>query len=156
MRVTASRFRRGAIVTLLTLIITACGNDVSTSAVTSGQTLSSTFFDANVNPILDKDIGGKTCSSGLCHGINEDGTPSNGGTFKIYANPSTAIRRRANFLAAFGAANLNSPSQSKLLLKPLALSLGGINHGGDDVLFTTGPGSDYDVILTWISSPVLL
>lgn len=156
MSVIASRFRRGVIVTPLILLVTACGSDVSSSAVTSGLTLSSAFFDANVNSILDKNIGGKTCSSGLCHGINEDGTPSNGGTFKIYANPSTAIRRLANFEAAFGAANLNSPSQSKLLLKPLALSLGGINHGGDDVLFTTGPGSDYDVILTWISSPVPL
>ena len=156
MSVIASRFRRGVIVTPFILLIAACGNDVSTSAVTSGQTLSSVSFDVNVNSIFDKDIGGKTCSASSCHGINANGVPSNGGTFKIYASPSTAIQRRANFLAALGAANLSSPSQSKLLLKPLALGLGGINHGGGDVLLTTGPGSDYDVILTWISSLVSL
>ena len=156
MSVIASRFRRGVIVTPLILLVAACGSDVSSSAITSGQTLSGVSFDVNVNPIFDKDIGGKTCSAGSCHGINSNGVPSNGGTFKIYASPSTATQRRANFLAALGAANQNSPSQSKLLLKPLALGLGGINHGGGDVFFTTGPGSDYDVILTWISSPVLL
>jgi hypothetical protein len=50
-------------------------------------------------------------------------------------------------------ADIPNPTGSKLLLKPLAVSAGGIQHlGGDIFLNTTDP--DYLTILGWIQSPL--
>jgi hypothetical protein len=134
----------------LGLLLCGCGSSVSSSPVTTGLTLDCQLFQSTVNPIFDADIGGKTCSASGCHTVYG----SAGGAFKIYPNaaPNT-VEMQANYLAAKGFANLNSPADSKLLLEPLAgaQSIVGSHTGGD--IFTLFD-VNYTPIYAWIANPV--
>ncbi len=130
--------------------LAACGHEASNSPLAAGDTLDCPTFQATVNPILDQNIGGRTCSAAGCHLINA----SAGGAFKIYANalPNTP-EMDYNYRAAKGFANLIDPVNSKLLLEPLAgaQSIVGSHAGGD--IFTAGD-ANYTAILSWISTQV--
>jgi len=136
----------------LALLMGGCGSDISSSAVTTGQTLDCQVFQnstTGVNRIFDLNIGGKTCSASGCHAIG-----GAGGAFKIYAGalPNT-VEMQANYLAAKGFSNLSSPADSKLLLEPLAgaQSIVGSHTGGD---IFTGTEPEYTTILNWIMTQI--
>lgn len=134
----------------LALLIGGCGGDIPSSEVTTGLTLDCAVFQASVNPIFDQDFSGRTCSASGCHNVNG----SAGGAFKIYpgALPYT-MEMQANYLAAKGFANLSSPSDSKLLLEPLAGSQSIVgSHAGGDIF--TGGEPEYATILSWISNQI--
>lgn len=135
----------------LICLVSACGNEASPTTVASGGTLDCGLFQAAVNPIFDQNLGGRTCSASGCHSVFS----SAGGAFKIYPNalPNT-VEMQANYLSAKGMANLSAPSQSKLLLEPLAgaQSIVGSHTGGDIFPSTSDP--NYGVILGWISTQV--
>jgi predicted CxxxxCH...CXXCH cytochrome family protein len=131
--------------------MSACGDPVSNAEVQGVGTLDCPMFQATVNSILDQDIGGRTCSAAGCHLIGQ----SAGGAFKIYANaqPGTA-EMQYNYLASKGFANLTDPTQSKLLLEPLAgaQSIVGSHAGGDIFVSTSDP--NYQTILAWITNQI--
>lgn len=133
------------------VLLSACGNEVSPVPITGGGTLDCPTFQSSVNPIFDQNLGGRTCSASGCHSVFS----SAGGAFKIYPNalPNT-VEMQANYLSAKGMANLNDPSQSKLLLEPLAgtQSIVGSHTGGDIFASTSDP--NYSTILSWISMQV--
>ena len=137
----------------LALLLTGCGSDIPSSTVTTGLTLDCQVFQnplTGVNRIFDLNIGGRTCSASGCHSPT-----SAGGAFKIFPNaaPNT-VEMQANYYAAIGSSNLGTPTNSKLLLEPLAgsqPSVGG--HGGGDI-FLTGGEPEYATILTWIATQI--
>jgi len=134
----------------LALLLGGCGSDIPSSEVTTGLTLDCAAFQANVNSIFDQDFSGRTCSAGGCHNVNG----SAGGAFKIYpgALPNT-VEMQANYLVAKGFANLSSPTDSKLLLEPLAGSQSIVgSHAGGDIF--TGGEPEYARILTWIMTQI--
>ena len=134
----------------LALLSGGCGSDIPSSAVTTGLTLDCLVFQTSVNPIFDADIGGRTCSASGCHTVNG----SAGGAFKIYPNASpNTVQMQANYLAAKGFANLDSPADSKLLLEPLAgsQSIVGSHTGGD--IFLDGDANS-QTIFTWITNQI--
>lgn len=116
--------------------------------VSTGGTLDCNLFQASVNPIFDRDLGGKTCSASGCHSVSG----SAGGAFKIYPNAQPGDQIRANYYAARAFSNLSDPSQSKLLLEPLAgaQSIVGSHTGGD--IFASSADPNYQTIYTWIST----
>lgn len=141
----------------VTALLAGCGSQISPSTNDSGLTLDcpnifqSTTPGVGVNRIFDLNINGKTCSAGGCHSVYT----SSGGAFKIYPNavPNTP-EMQANFYAAKAFANLSSPTESKLLLEPLAGSqaiVGG--HGGGDI-FPDTLDPNYITILAWIANQI--
>lgn len=136
----------------LVAVLSGCGTDVNQQTVVTGQTLDCAVFASNVNPIFDANIGGRTCSASGCHSV----FGSSGGAFKIYPGITVvnSPEMQANFLAAKGFANLNSPADSKLLLEPLAgaQSIVGSHAGGD--IFPDTFDINYLVILGWISNRI--
>lgn len=133
------------------LVVGGCGNDIPSSSVISGLTLSCPTFQTNVNPIFDLDIGGRTCSSSGCHSVNG----GSGGAFKIYPNAvAGSLQMEANYLAAKGFTNLSSVADSKLLLEPLAgaqVSVG--PHTGGDI-FPDTSDLNYIVMYAWIATQI--
>lgn len=132
-------------------LVSACGNEATPIPITGGGTLDCGIFQTSVNSIFDQNLGGRTCSASGCHTV----FGSAGGAFKVYPNalPNT-VEMQANYLSAKGMANLNDPSQSKLLLEPLAgaQSIVGSHTGGD--IFGSTSDTNYGVILGWISTQV--
>jgi len=153
--------------------LAACGGSnpldnpasVSNPAGGAGQRLSFAYFQLCVNPIFVNPIpipnstGTKTCAASGCH----DNVTGAGGAFRIIpnasvvdltnpANTAAAIQTTdmyKNFYSAQGEVVIGSPSQSRLLNKPL---LQNVFHGGGKVFAAT---TDYDVkvITYWISNP---
>ncbi len=136
----------------LAFLLGGCGSDIPSSEVTTGLTLDCQVFQnpaTGVNRIFDLNFGGKTCSASGCHSIG-----SAGGAFKIYpgALPNT-VEMQANYLVAKGFANLSSPTDSKLLLEPLAGSQSIVgSHAGGDIF--TGGEPEYATILAWIMTQI--
>jgi len=137
----------------LALLLGGCGSDIPSTEVTTGLTLDCQVFQnptTGVNRIFDLDIGGKTCSASGCHAANG----SAGGAFKIYpgALPNT-VEMQANYLVAKGFTNLSSPTDSKLLLEPLAGSQSIVgSHAGGDIF--TGGEPEYATILAWVMTQI--
>jgi hypothetical protein len=80
---------------------------------------------------------------------------SSGGAFKVYPNAApNSMEMQANYLAAKGFANLDSPVDSKLLLEPLAgaQSIVGSHAGGD--IFASTLDVNYMTIFMWISNRI--
>lgn len=134
----------------IAISLSGCGSDIPSTEVTTGLTLDCAVFQANVNAIFDQDFSGRTCSASGCHNVSG----SAGGAFKIHPNAAMATTQmEANYLAAKGFANLNSPTQSKLLLEPLAGSQSIVgSHAGGDIF--TGGEPEYATILNWISTQI--
>jgi len=134
----------------LILLLTGCGVQVTQSSAANGNTLSCPDFETNVFPVITNPIGGKTCSDVGCHITG--GTT--GGGYKIdpaaVANTNSPSMEN-NYTAAFGFSDLNTPANSRLLLKPLgAPSVGG--HGGGVIFSSTD--IEYLAMLAWINNRI--
>jgi hypothetical protein len=132
-------------------LMTGCGGDsASNDAIAVNQQLNFEVYQQQVNPIFDADIDGKTCSSSGCHAV----TNGSGGGLKLYQNAALdSFEMDFNYRVAQSLSNLVDPSQSKLLLEPLAgtFSITGSHAGGD--IFPDQSDPNFVVILSWISSP---
>lgn len=162
----------------LSLGLTACGGGggsanplsnpatVSNPANTGGQRLSFAYFQKCINPILIAQLpalqgGGATnsCAGAGCH----DTTSGAGGALRLVpsaqevdlgdpANTPDVIRASdmyKNFYSAQGAVVVGSPTQSRLLAKPLLLVL----HGGGQIIQdTSDPNAQR--ISYWITHPM--
>jgi hypothetical protein len=138
----------------LIALLTGCGVQVPSSPVGNGDTLSCPDFENNVYTVLTTPIGGKTCSDVGCHFINyaTGAGGTTGGGFKV--DPTTPVNAGStdmvkNYIAAKGFSDLNSPANSRLLLKPL----GAVGHGGG-VIFTSTSDINYLIVLAWISNRI--
>jgi hypothetical protein len=133
---------------------------------TSGQRLSFLYFQKCINDIYDTSlpinqggvISNNTCSSGGCH---DTGTGT-GGALRLVggagqvtvSDPPDAVAIRAtdmyrNFYSSQGATVIGSPSQSRLLAKPLLTVL----HGGGQI-FRDAQDQNAARIAYWISRPM--
>jgi hypothetical protein len=143
---------------------------VSNPINVTGQRLSFAYFQKCINPIFDKQLqiqfSGSTltnsCAGSGCH----DTTAGTGGAFRVVptaqlvdlndvANTSEVIRASnmyKNFYSAQGEVVAGSPTQSRLLAKPLLLN---VLHGGGLIFEST---SDPNAVLIqyWISHPAPL
>ena len=142
--------------------------DVNNPLQVSGQKLSFTYFQKCINPIflaqLQSNSGGtvatNTCASSGCH----DNVIGTGGALRIVpqaqavdladpANTADVIRLRdmyKNFYSAQGSVIIGSPTQSRLLAKPLLLN---ILHGGG-LIFESDQDPLARLIAYWITHPV--
>lgn len=131
--------------------LAGCGGDsASNEAIAVNQQLNFEVYQQQVNPILDADIDGRTCSSAGCHAV----TNGSGGGLKLYPNAEPdSFEMDFNYRVAQSLSNLVTPSQSKLLLEPLAgtFSITGSHAGGDIFLDQSDP--NFVVILSWIRNP---
>lgn len=127
------------------VLLAGCGAQVSSTSNLTGATLSCPDFLTNVFPILITPIGGKACSD--CHYLGS----TTGGGFKFYPQSTTATNS-PNYYAALGFSDLNTATNSRLLLKPLGdPSVGG--HGGG-AIFTGTSDINYLVMLAWINNRI--
>jgi hypothetical protein len=132
---------------------------------TSGQKLSYVYYQKCINPIFLARLSGSaqagnTCAGAGCH----DNATGTGGAFRVIpsaqavdvsnpANTPDAIRASdmyKNFYSAQGETVIGSPSESRLLNKPL---LNGVLHGGGQVIASSQDPSA-QLIQYWISHPV--
>jgi hypothetical protein len=159
------------------LVMAACGGgenpfdnpaDIENAQQVSGKKLSFAYFQKCINPIflaqLRSNGGGatgiNTCASSGCHD-NVNGT---GGALRIVpgaqpmdladpANTADRIRQSdmyKNFYSAQGSSIVGSPSQSRLLTKPLLLN---VLHGGG-LIFESDQDPNARLIAYWITHPV--
>jgi hypothetical protein len=132
------------------LLGTGCADSVTNSEQPINQQLIFADYQASVNAIFDMDINGKVCSSSGCHSIGN----GSGGGLKLYPNAAPdSFEMDFNYRVAQSLSNLTTPSQSKLLLEPLAgtFSITGSHAGGD--IFPNELDANYLAILSWISNP---
>ncbi len=140
---------------------------VTNAAGTTGQKLSFAYFQRCINPILlaqlQSNINGvvstNTCASAGCH-ENANGP---GGAFRVIAsaqpidlanaaNTPDVIRASdmyKNFYSAQGSVALGSPSDSRLVTKPLVR---GVLHGGG-LIFASDQDANVRLMQYWISRP---
>ena len=133
-----------------------------------GQKLSFAYFQRCVYPIFLAELpihqgnvsSINTCAGSGCH----DNTNGTGGAFRVVQNAATiditdpantvdmirATDMYKNFYSAQAAVVLGSPTQSRLLTKPLVQ---GVLHGGG-IVFETPDDPNAKVIAFWISRPV--
>jgi len=160
---------------LAAIALTACGGggenpfdnpaDIDNPLQVSGQKLSFAYFQKCINPIFLAQLqsggaGTNSCASSGCHD-NVNGT---GGALRVVpeatpvdltdpANTADTIRRSdmyKNFYSAQGSSIIGSPSQSRLLAKPL---LRNVLHGGG-LIFDNDTDPNARLIAYWISHPV--
>jgi hypothetical protein len=131
----------------------------------SGQKLSFEYFQRCINPIfltplaIDQNgvVSTNTCAGSGCH----DNTNGTGGAFRVepaaqpadLAQDADAIRATdmyRNFYSAQGEVVIGSPTQSRLLAKPLLLN---VLHGGGRV-FATEQDLQAQLIAYWITHPM--
>ncbi len=163
----------------LCLALSACGGggdsgnnplgnpaSVSNPVNTGGQKLSFVYFQRCINPILLAQLpalqGGNftnSCAGAGCH----DNRTGAGGALRVVpgaqpvdltdaANTPEVIRRSdmyKNFYSSQGAVVVGSPSQSRLLAKPLLLVL----HGGGQI-FQDESDANAQRIAYWINHPM--
>lgn len=168
-----SSLRGGAAAILLA--VAGCGGGenpfdnpatVSNPTQVSGQKLSFAYFQKCINPIFLAKVQSSaaastnTCASSGCHD-NVNGT---GGALRIVpdaqavdladpAQTADAIRLTdmyKNFYSAQGSSIIGTPSQSRLLTKPL---LRNVLHGGG-LIFDNDTDPNARLIAYWISHPV--
>lgn len=141
---------------------------LSNPPVAGGQKLSFVYFQKCIDPIflarLQINQGGvistNTCASSGCH----DNTTGTGGAFRVVpgamtvdladpANTADVVRGSdmyKNFYSAQGSAVIGSPTQSRLLAKPLTLN---VLHGGG-VVFADQSDPNAKLIAYWIGRPM--
>ena len=135
---------------------------------TSGQKLSFAYFQRCVYPVFQAELPIRqgnvssinTCAGSGCH----DNTNGAGGAFRVVANAAVvdttdpantpdvirATDMYKNFYSAQAAAVLGSPTDSRLLTKPLVQ---GVLHGGG-IVFDSIDDPNAKLIAFWISRPV--
>ena len=141
---------------------------VANGAASGGQKLSFAYFQRCVYPIFLAELPIRqgsvssinTCAGSGCH----DNTNGAGGAFRVVpdaavvdvtspANTADVIRLSdmyKNFYSAQAATVLGSPTQSRLLAKPLVQ---GVLHGGG-IVFDSIADPNAKLIAFWISRPV--
>ncbi len=141
---------------------------LSNPPAAGGQKLSFVYFQKCINPILLAQLqinqGGvistNTCASSGCH----DNTTGTGGAFRVVpsavavdladpANTADVVHSTdmyKNFYSAQGSAVIGSPTQSRLLAKPLTLN---VLHGGG-VVFADHSDPNAKLIAYWIGRPM--
>ena len=150
-------FQRVVIVVMAGMVgaslIQGCGTTEPKLETTTGE-LSREMFIDSIQSILDQ----RGCSEFQCH--YRDKTDPNsggpGGGFRIFnceESPCTDQELSANYDSTIGMANLATPSNSKLIQKPLAESQGGLQHLGGTIFFDAND-SDYQTLLGWIQTPL--
>jgi predicted CxxxxCH...CXXCH cytochrome family protein len=139
--------------------------DVANPPGGSGQSLSFVYFQKCINPVLLSQLalpagGTGTCASVGCH----DNTNGTGGAFRTEAAATTVdlsdpantpdvVRTSAmyrNFFSAQGSSIVGSPTQSRMLTKPLVQ---GVLHGGG-VIFANADDPNARLLAYWISRPM--
>jgi len=159
------------------VVLAACGGgenpfdnpaDIENPLQVSGQKLSFAYFQKCINPIFLAQLqaigggasGTNTCASSGCHD-NVNGT---GGALRIVpgaqavdladpANTAAVIRQSdmyKNFYSAQGSSIIGTPSQSRLLTKPL---LRNVLHGGG-LIFDNDSDPNARLMAYWITHPV--
>ncbi len=172
-----ARPSRSAAACLLALGLAACGGDgsnpignppeVSNPVGVTGQKLSFAYFQKCINPIfvarLQINIGGSistnTCAGSGCH----DNTTGTGGALRVVANAQLvdltnpantpdvirASDMYKNFYSAQGSVVIGSPTQSRLLAKPLVLN---VLHGGG-LIFEDLQDPNARLMQYWMTHP---
>jgi hypothetical protein len=142
---------------------------ISNPVTVSGQRLSFAYFQKCINPIFDKQLPiqfsvsttTNSCAGSGCH----DTIAGTGGAFRVVpnaqmvdlndlANTNDVIRASdmyKNFYSSQGVVTAGSPTQSRLLAKPLLLML----HGGG-LIFENANDPNAQLIQYWISHPAPL
>jgi hypothetical protein len=173
----SGRFSITALVLMASLGLAACGGGgsnpldnpaaISNPASVSGQRLSFAYFQKCVNPIFDKQLqilfssstSTNSCAGSGCH----DAAFGTGGALRVVplaqpldlndvANTADVIRASdmyKNFYSAQGEVVAGSPTQSRLLAKPLLLN---VLHGGG-LIFENTSDANALLIQYWISHP---
>lgn len=169
--------RRTAVASLLLLALAGCGGggnnpldnpaNVDNPLEVSGQKLSFVYFQRCINPIFlaqlkinrNGAVSTNTCAGGGCH----DNTTGTGGALRVVAsakaidladpaNTPEVIRASdmyKNFYSAQGSTVIGSPTQSRLLAKPLLLN---VLHGGG-LVFESEQDPNAKRIAYWITHP---
>jgi hypothetical protein len=133
--------------------------NVSNPSNPTGQKLAFAYFQRCINPIFFTQFGSNQCGSSGCH----DSTNGTGGALRVIpnaaqvdvtdpANTPDVIRAGdmyKNFYSAQGQVLLTSPSQSRLLNKPLVR---GVLHGGGQI-FASDQDPNIKLIEYWITHP---
>jgi len=164
--------------TLVAAVLSGCGGGsgnplgnpptVQNPPATGGQKLSFVYFQKCINPIflaqLQINQGGvvstNTCASSGCH----DNTTGTGGALRVVqsaqavdlsdpASTADVVRTSdmyKNFYSSQGSTVIGSPLQSRLLTKPLTLS---VLHGGG-VVFADQNDANAKLIAYWIGRPM--
>jgi hypothetical protein len=132
---------------------------VSNPGSQGGQKLSFAYFQRCINPIFFTQIGSNTCGASGCH----DNTNGTGGALRVIPNAQVVDVTNAantpdviragdmykNFYSAQGQVLLASPSQSRLLVKPLVQN---VLHGGGQI-FASTQDPNVKLIEYWITHP---
>lgn len=159
-----------------TVLLAACGggnpvdnpNNVANPQITTGQKLSFAYFQKCINPIFLAQlqinqnglITTNTCASAGCH----DNTNGTGGAFRLEGTAATvdlsqpsntpdvvrATDMYKNFYSAQGEVVFGSPTQSRLVAKPLLLN---VLHGGG-LIFTSQDDANVRLLRYWINRPM--
>jgi hypothetical protein len=110
-------------------------------------------FEVAVEPVLEQ-----RCAQGGCHGrADRPFTLYAPGAYRAdpsrvnLAEPLEAEELATNALRVAALASSTDPEASLVLRKPLALSAGGLHHGGGDV-FVDRTDRDYRAIRDWLAS----
>ena len=136
---------------------------VNNPAISAGQKLAFAYFQECINPIFQQPIttngATNTCAASGCHD-NVNGT---GGAFRVIQNPAKIDLSNAantpdvirasdmykNFYSAQASTIIGSPTQSRLLNKPMVR---GVLHGGG-LIFDDPQALNVKLIEYWLSRP---
>lgn len=140
-------------------------SQVENPPTSGGQHLSFAYFQRCIEPIFKAELpvrqGGttsiNTCASSGCH----DDRTGTGGAFRVRPDAAPADLTAAgdairatdmykNFYSAQAATVIGSPTQSRLLTKPLVQ---GVLHGGG-VVFESAGDPNAKLIAYWVSHPM--
>jgi len=118
--------------------LAACDRPTSPEPPGGGRTidLDYAYFATHVEPILQR----RDCSTAGCHGGQGSGMLLLSG----------GLDPEADFTNILNHTRPWAPPTSPLLLKPLAVSAGGVVHGGGDIFADTND-ADYRAMLGWIA-----
>ena len=137
---------------------------VNNPAITAGQKLAFAYFQECIDPIFQTPIttngATNTCAAAGCH----DNTNGTGGAFRVVrgaakidlsnaANTPDVIRTSdmyKNFYSAQGSTIIGSPTQSRLLNKPLVR---GVLHGGGLIFDVNLDPVELKRMAYWINKP---
>lgn len=175
---TVTADRCALIAAALAAVLSGCGGGngnplgnppvIQNLSAVGGQKLSFVYFQKCINPIflaqLQINQGGvvstNTCASSGCH----DNATGTGGALRVVqsaqavdlsdpANTPDVVRTTdmyKNFYSSQGSTVIGSPTQSRLLEKPLNLN---VLHGGG-LVFASANDPNAKLIAYWISRPV--
>jgi hypothetical protein len=133
--------RRGGFagILLVALCVAACDGTSAPAPPGGGHEVHLDYgvFVQDIEPILN----GRGCSNSACHG------GQGSGELLLSGGDSP----ESDFIAVSGLVTPWEASASALLLKPLAVAAGGVEHGGGDI-FADTLDVDYRTILAWVEA----